>query len=418
MIARLRSEEGWALVTAVVVTSLMLGVVLTTFTFVDAQQRESVTERRRETSFNVTETALNAQIFTLAGGGWPGQTSGTDLTACSATGAGAHCPSEAALRGMHASQDTGEAPAWRTEVRDNAGGAGTFYSDAGTAAPAGSDRNGDNIAGYDANGDNKVWVRSTATVGGRTRAMVALVELELRPLFMPRMALLAGSLNLTNLGNHGKNVLIDGMGGDALGAPVAVRCDPLLTPRSACLGHATDGGSVEAMLTGKFAEQVSGPKPLWGSQVPQGRVISEADRLALRETARASGTLFKSCPAALPSAKVVYVERCDATYTGNVTVNTEAEPGTLIIERGVLGLGGNFTFNGLVYHANLDGLAGPVVRFDGGGTVVGGVIIEGQGTVDVGSSKNIIRVNGRAFDVRVNSNAVAIRNNWREIPTR
>ncbi len=407
MIRRLRREEGWALVTSVVVTSLMLGVVLSTFTLVDAQQRESVTERRRETSFNVTETGLNAQVFPLGGGGWPGRAEGT-LAACAPGSSAAHCPSDAALRGMHANQDTGEAPAWRTEVRDNWQGAERFYSDAGTAG----------APGWDANDDDKVWVRSTATVGGRTRAIVALVELELRGLFIPRMALLAGSLNLTNMGNHGRNVLIDGMGGDAIGAPVAVRCDPLASPGSACLGHPTNGGSVEDMLRGKFAEQVSGPKPLWGSQVPQGRVISDADLKALKATAESSGTHFGTCPSTLPSAKVVYVDSCDAKYTGNVTVNTEAEPGTLIIERGTIELGGNFTFNGLVYHANLGGVSGPVVKFAGGGTVVGGVIIEGAGTVDVGSSKNIIRVNGRAFDVRVNANAVAIRNNWREIPTR
>jgi hypothetical protein len=404
---RLRQEEGWALVTSVVVTALMLGVVLSTFTLVDAQQRESVTERRRETSFNLTETGLNAQVFTLGGGGWPG-TSGGALTPCTASDPGSHCPSDAALRGMHASQDTGEAPVWRTEVRDNGGAASTFYSDAGTA----------DAPGWDANGDRKVWVRSTATVGGRTRAMVALVELQQRGLFVPRMALLAGSLDLTNMGNHGRNVLIDGMGGDVLGAPVAVRCDPLATPSTACLGHPTNGDSVEDMLQGVFAEQVSGPKPLWGSQVPQGRVISPTDLAALKATAQASGTFFSSCPASLPSAKVVYVERCDATYTGNAVVNTEAEPGTLVVERGTIGFGGPFTFHGLVYHANLDELASALVTFNGGGTVVGGVIVEGAGTVDVGSSKDIIRVNGRAFDVRVNANAVAIRNHWREIPTR
>ena len=71
MRARLRSEQGSVLITAMVLMSIMLAVGLATYGLVDSQTRESGFERIRETSFNVGEGLLGSQVFILSRG-WPG----------------------------------------------------------------------------------------------------------------------------------------------------------------------------------------------------------------------------------------------------------------------------------------------------------------------------------------------------------
>jgi Tfp pilus assembly protein PilX len=394
----LRGEEGWALVTSLLVTAILMGTVLSTFSFVDAQQRASAAERRRESTFNVAESALNAQTFGLSGANWPASAA---VAPCDQSTHGSTCPSDAALRGLHASQDTGGAVGWRTEVRDNIDGARTFYSDAAT-------QGADN---YDRNGDRKVWVRAEATIEGRKRVMVVLSEIERRSLNLPRAVLRAHSLTLENQGQH-RMV----HGGDAVtGGQVQVRCDPTQDRIVACLGHPLGDRTVEEHLReSRWGVQVHGPAPLWGGRVPQGAVITPADREQLKAMAQAAGTYSAGCPASL-AGKVVYV--ADATgcrYTTG-TFNAREKPGLLVIERGQLQLAGNLTYHGLLYHANLGDVAGVLVDFQGTAAVVGGVIVEGRGNVGVGRAHDIVTFNANALDVAVNGTAIGLRSTWREV---
>ena len=66
----LRREEGWVVVTAVIVMGLMMGIGLATYATVDTQTAQSRVERERDSSFNLGESAFYAEAFVL-GQDWP-----------------------------------------------------------------------------------------------------------------------------------------------------------------------------------------------------------------------------------------------------------------------------------------------------------------------------------------------------------
>ena len=68
--SRLRIEHGYAVVTALVLTTLMLTIGLAAFAFVDTEQKQSGRERERESRLNLTEGVLSSQIFLLSRN-WP-----------------------------------------------------------------------------------------------------------------------------------------------------------------------------------------------------------------------------------------------------------------------------------------------------------------------------------------------------------
>src|SRR4051794_30090819 len=181
-----REEGGWALVTAIVLMTLMATFALATSATVDNQQKQSALGRQRETAFNLAEAALNAQIYALtthwAGPGGATNTAVAAPQSCTPTNTDSRCPNASALSALFASADTEAGSNWTTMVRDNSGvtGANTFWSDTMiTAAPR-----------YDANHDGKVWVRASGVARGRTRAMVALVRTEQQPESLPHDTLL------------------------------------------------------------------------------------------------------------------------------------------------------------------------------------------------------------------------------------
>lgn len=60
MIRSARDEEGWAVVVAIVLMTIMLGVGLATLAVVDNQQKQSGNERQRESGLNLNEGVLYA----------------------------------------------------------------------------------------------------------------------------------------------------------------------------------------------------------------------------------------------------------------------------------------------------------------------------------------------------------------------
>src|SRR5207248_8614475 len=85
--------------------------------------------------------------------------------------------------------DYSSAPVWNVQVRDNL--TGDFYSDSGTAS----------APHWDSNGDGKVWVRATATVKNRTRAVVGLIQIDKETEQLPHSTLVAGAMSISNNGN-------------------------------------------------------------------------------------------------------------------------------------------------------------------------------------------------------------------------
>lgn len=407
----LRHEDGWALVTALLLMIVMMGFGLSLLALTDTQQDVSAAERGRETAFNVAEGALNAQTYALARV-WPGRGGASSAAlaypaACTEASVDSRCPSVATLTALYSSPDTAPNARWTTNVRDNSGSAGaeTFWSEAlVTTAPT-----------YDANGDGRLWVRSQSTVDGRTRAMVALIRTAPRYEELPRVTVLAGRFRL---GNNGEKELVDTEGESASVGPVQVRCTPTQGESSPCLGHALSGRtSDEEELDELLDEQIEPNVSEAGSTAGD---ALDADGLArLKATAIADGTYFTSCPPTLAGA-VVFVETTAAcSYTGNASYNTPTAAGAVIMTGGSLTIGGRASYNGVIYHANANDDVGTVVTITGSGRVQGGVVVDGAAGLSAGNSGNA-HVN-LVFDDRAYSRlatyggAGLVQNTWREL---
>jgi Tfp pilus assembly protein PilX len=405
--SRLRSDEGgWALVTALLLMTIMLGFGLSTLTLVDTQQRQSADGRRRETAFNVAEAALNAQTYQLARN-WPGKGGAANTalrypSACTQASTDTRCPTTTTLQSLYSSQDTTPAAQWSATVRDNSGSAGaeTFWSEGMlSSAPT-----------YDANGDGKLWVRSTSTASRKSRTMVALVRTEPQQEDLPRAALIAGALSISNMG---KKKIIDAHGPSASTGAVSVRCTP--SGATDCLGHGIGGGIKNlADLMSLLDIQISPNSATYGYT---GGAALPADALArLKSKAIADGTYFTSCPTSL-AGTVVYLELTSTcSYTGNSTFNTATAPGSVIMTGGALSIGGTVNYYGVIYNANLANLSGTLVDLQGNATVQGGVVIDGLGSLTAGSSGVNLIYDDRGFAaVDSNGSAGLVQNTWREI---
>src|SRR4051812_11214404 len=97
MMRRVRTEQGSALVAAVIAIAMMLMVGLATYSLVDAQQGQATRAHIGESSFRLANAALNQQMFQL-GSAWPSTTATGYPTSCTSTApGGATCPNAAAL---------------------------------------------------------------------------------------------------------------------------------------------------------------------------------------------------------------------------------------------------------------------------------------------------------------------------------
>ena len=142
MTSRLRDESGIALIQTLLLSLLMVSLGVVLVMQVSGQQRQSFQERTRESSFNLTEAALNAQVAQLARS-WPATAAAAATTCDATTGGSSSCPNAAAIANGYSGGDYGStaANAGRTSVRDNAPGE-RYWTTAVTSRAA-----------YDANGD-------------------------------------------------------------------------------------------------------------------------------------------------------------------------------------------------------------------------------------------------------------------------
>jgi hypothetical protein len=402
MRARLQSERGSVLVTAMVLMSIMLAVGLATYGLVDSQTRESGFERIRETSFNVGEGLLGSQVFILSRG-WPG-TSGAQYPTCANGSSSSKCPNGTTIVSSFGGPDVGRGVSWQTRVVDNAldtitgsdaqtrctsnrNATPSFYSDSRLAA----------AASWDENGDCRLWVRSTASIDGRRRTFVGLVRVEQINESFPKNTITAGWFETHDNGNK---VLVDTQGNAAQPAPVAVRC-PTFGP--GCADWEVD------------KDQVSPNTVTYNYPSPTALSAASLDRL--RERAQAIGSYYATgCPSSL-AGPLVFVENANCSYTGNDEYNSLASPGVLVFASGTLSIAGNVEFYGLIYMANLQNSTGLVLDLGGNSLVQGSVAVDGNGGVRVGESKmNLVYDPAASARVVSFGNAGIIQNTWREIP--
>jgi hypothetical protein len=406
-IETLQEERGNGVVTAILIIAIMLSIGAAALARVDGQTTQSRVERHGESTFNLAEGALSQQIFILGRRGTG--TSANPHPAVCGTGAPVNdfCPESAELaRNYDQATQNDFDPAqtsWRTWVRDNASSAtatpDTFWSDALLGDPA------TGVGGrprFDQNGDKLVWVRAQAEVRGRERAVVGLVRIEPRPITVPAFAVLAGTFATTNNGRH-SNQIVDTTG--SLG--VVVRCGPENTsgPVDNCLEYEQPKGQIKPDLT-----QTAYP----------GRGLSNEDLEALIDVARTNGMYFTSKPASLTGDVVVLDPggSTEWTYTGNEQFNSPEDPGVVVMLSGKLELGGTVNYHGLLYHANLGNLSdADLIKVQGNSQLVGGVIVEGDGGVEAGSSGklNIKFAPNALGDINAFGTAGVVQNTWREI---
>lgn len=389
-------EDGMALLVVMVLMGVMLTAGFALVSTVDTQSGASRSERVRDSSFNLAESALNAQAFALVKE-FPGSAPAQEYAICNPASGSSRCPNNALLMGGGSPDLAGAT--WQTSIRDNGpAGSQDFYSDAATASQP----------RYDANGDGKVWVRAQAVAEGHTRTLVALAGSAAQDEDIPHVALLAGRLEISN---SGKKELLKSNGG-----AVAVRCNPATNPSTSCVGQA-----VGSSAYGKLGDQITGTTPVSrygeGDPTKQSAMTPEA-RARLKATAVTNGTYFTSCPSEQQmTGKVVYVDVAgECRYTGNSDFNTEAKPGMLILERGSLYLGGNTHFYGVVYAVNASGLQTDLVQSQGNARITGGVLIDGDARMLLGSSGVNLEYDINAYQSVVsNGSAGVIQNTFREI---
>jgi hypothetical protein len=388
VLERLRSESGSVIVVCIVLLTIMTGLTLAVYAFVDAEQRNSARERTRESSFNLAEAALSGQVYVLSRD-WPGTGSGAYPASCTQSSGGARCPSNQTLTQWYNGPDFRAGVVWTTSVRDNGGSATNFYSDAVTA----------NEPAWDANGDRKIWVRSQALVRGKRRTLVGLVRVEQVTETFPQNTVTAGKFHTSNDGNK---VIVDTQGQGAQSAPVAVRCNT--PPESDCMGYDPDKG------------QISPPNTTLG--YAGGNAMSDEALDRMRRRAIAIGSYYASgCPAN-PSGALVFIENGNCSYepSAGECCNSRAAPGVLIINRGTFYLGGNTVFYGLVYAANRQNSSDFVVTLGGTSAIEGSVAVDGPGGVEAGASGTNIVANPSIFSTITSfSGAGIIQNTWREI---
>jgi Tfp pilus assembly protein PilX len=442
---RIREEDGWVLVTAMLLLSIMLMMGVAALGLADDGTQNTRQQRERESALALDEGVLYAQGFVLASK-WP---SAADPYPASCTEVdaptNAECPNKLTLSkaqgGASANfQDVDHAQdaQWTTRVRDNGG---TWLNVAYDSAKADLAQAGCEVTPctYDANGDKRMWVQSRSLVRGKPRNVVALLQLEELPEAVPRAGVVAGGIDVSNNGNHGGTPIID-----ASGSQVVVRCDPGTTsPPSACLNY------VNGQIT---------PAPITGAQP---NLMTPAQLARMKSRAISDGRYYPGCPTPNENNKydlngqVVWVENCydpPNIANNNVTttcvppsnsmssrcVNSAAKPGVLIWHCGVSDLQASFTYVGVWYMANnSDGTCAPrpaplrttlgdgkcdnaddfVMHTNGGFAVWGALTIDGQGCLDVGSNGLQVKFNPNAFGGIMSYGTVGlVQNTWRELP--
>jgi hypothetical protein len=402
---RIADENGWALVTAMLLMAIMLSTILGVASFVDGQTKLGATSRKRETAFNYAEAAMNMQVYQMSRD-WPGFGQAlTPYVTCTPASSSTRCPNATALTNLISSPDA-TGVSWSTQVHDNGGTSPNFYSDSAVLAQP----------GYDLNKDGRLWVRAQVTARGKTRTIVELVRVQDEALDLPHAAVVAGRLEVSNNGNK---TAVDTQNGTGANGFVAVRCSVLMNETTPCLADAL--GSAPTQTQAKWDNLVQTQISPYSGHVQTAYnaapAMTDINRYQLKVRAIADGTYYATCPATLPSAPVAYIESGDCTFTSNTTWNSATVPGIVLINSGTITIKGTADYWGVIYAANAQGSTGAVVTLAGSGTVHGGVFADGQGVVVAGgTSQNNIKYEDTALsNIKGYGTAGLIQNTWREI---
>jgi Tfp pilus assembly protein PilX len=446
----IRDQHGYVMVTAIILTTLMVSIGLVAAGMIDNGTRRTREDRERETALMVDEGVLYAQSLVMQTA-WPSSPttdpSGRaqfypnrcDLT----TGADFRCPNPQTLAAANSTTPASAAfgnvdavkdVSWATKVRDNGGALATSYDPTkADLVQAGCFTSGP--CTYDANGDNELWVQSQSIVRGKPRNVVARLRLEELAESIPKTAVVSGALSITNSGNHGGTPIID-----ATGSQVIVRCASPGTDDSCA--NFEDG-------------QIKPGTPQ--SDAAASNMMTPEQLQRFKQRAIIDRTYYAGCPESpyKLSGPVVWVEGClnPPNLTSKIPtvscptapagldkdcVNTEDEPGLLIWHCGMADMAGGWTYRGVLYIANnSDGTCqAPLNKQRGNGTcskqpnatdedaittnggfgVWGAIAVDGPACLKLGSNGVQVSYDPRVFEPIESYGTVGlVQNTWREL---
>lgn len=430
---RARNEDGFVMITAVILLTVIIGLGLGLLLFADAQQKASTREQASEAAFNVAEAALNAQIGQLSRK-WPKEEAEMPSHCASSTITEStnDCPSPTDLKldpntgstACSGSDAWGSSLSnqWTTYVRrDIAENEGPLFNSTTEQSALSYPEQPETGA---------LWVRSVGVVQCHAVAVVSLVTRLRVKLEYPEDAIVGNWFKVTNKGNK---VIVNRRGNASQAAPVSMRCE------------SPPAGGCEQYEESK--EQVS---PAIGEENPKNTsaTLTASQLATLKSEAKAHGTFNSStspyhCPTSMnelegvklstsansPRAPV-YIENCGALKIkangeANCTPSKPTEPespGFLVIANGTLELSGNSRYCGVIYDANLENLNEAVVKLQGGTVVVGGIVVDGPGGIEFGSSgnggnpANLVFDSLAIHDLTISAGAAGTRNSFRILP--
>jgi Tfp pilus assembly protein PilX len=410
-----RDEQGFALVAAIVLLTVIMGLGLGLLLFTDNQQKAAGREQASESAFNVAEAALNAQISQISRA-WPTlkgepeeQPYGTaeGCTAANSTATNG-CPTKESMKIGYPVANNAGCPAgvkdawssastnqWTTYVRDDPEKEASFF-DSSTVKQK---------VGFDENGDNKLWVRSVGIVQCRVVSLAALVSRQEIALSFPRAVMSANWFTTGNNGK-GKEVIIEGESPESgVHGEVFMRCEGFAKVEEC-----------ENYREGQIANAKVNPPP--GAPTP---TLSATQLAAFRQTAESLHTYYPagSCPTGLPSGKPVFVQGPCAVSGGKTEVgNSKEKPGFLIIAKGTFDMGGQSEFWGVVYCLNEQESSGLVVKIGANANLRGEIIVDGKGGIEAGEnhSKNVEYDPRAAIEEKIYAGATPTRNSFRVLP--
>jgi Tfp pilus assembly protein PilX len=414
---RARNEEGFAVVTAIVLLTVILGLGLGLLLFTDSQQKASAREQASEAAFNVAEAALNAQIGQLSRK-WPQSEveMPKECTSSTANSETNDCPSPTDLK---VDPNTGSTTCsgteawgsplsnqWTTYVRRDVGESPLFSSTEEKSQFSFAESEG-----------GALWVRAVGVVQCHPVTVVSLVTRQRVSLVVPEDAITGNWFKTTN---NGRKVIVDRRGKAAEAAQVGMRCEP---PRS------RSSGTCEEYEASK--EQVS---PAITEHPVTAAITFTASQLAtLKSEAQTHSTFYSPtspyhCPTSMielegavlssSTRAPVYVEGCGAlNVKANGTANTEANPGFIVIANGTFEISGTATYYGIIYAANVQKNSEAIVKLQGNANVVGGIIVDGTGGIEFGSSGENLEFDSLAIhNLTISAGAASTRNSFRILP--
>jgi Tfp pilus assembly protein PilX len=439
-VARFKQERGFAMVTAIVLLSLMFGLGLVALRATETNSHRSREQRVRESSLSLDEGVLYAQSLVLATK-WANALNPYPATCTSGGAASDKCPNAATLAGSatanFANVDQLGSSTWKTKVRDNGGALKNAYDPLQADLAQTTTGIGTCTAPctYDFNHDNELWVQAQSTVRGKKRNVVARMRLEQVTENLPETGVTAGAISVTNSGAHGGTPIID-----ASGSTVLVRCPN--TAAATCV-NAKDGQVVPT------AQSASVPNLMSASQLAR-----------FKQRAITDGRYYPGCPTPDPvtgnytlTGDVVWVEGCASPPNltnkldtvacnppagmANTCTNVNDQPGLVIWHCGRADMAGGYTHRGILYIVNNSDGTCPaalgargdgtcqgssvdetrdVLTTNGGFAVWGALAVDGNGCMKIGSNGLQVRFDANVFDSAQSYGTVGlVQNTWREL---